>query len=152
MIDDKLSTVLPYVSMSAVKRVKDHLPIPTECNICGSPVRLGCNFEIYGESYGDWPYMYICKNTKCKAYVGLHPKTDLPLGTLADSQTRSARKESKSYFLTLSSVKFKNDRNKSYRWLANKLNINKSKCHFGMFYILTCNKAKDICKAEINNL
>ncbi len=41
----------------------------------------------------DWPWVYICEG--CGSYVGMHPFTDIPLGTLADAATREARKECK---------------------------------------------------------
>lgn len=88
---------LPHVSRKALKRIKDALPKPTACNCCSAPVELVENSEIYnGRSFGDWPYAYLCRS--CGAYVGLHPDTDLPLGTLADKRLRDARKVSKAPF------------------------------------------------------
>ena len=82
---------LPYVSRRNLKKVTYPLPKPTSCNICGGEGILIGNHYCYGLPRGDWPYVYLC--TKCSASVGLHPHTDLPLGTLADSTTRRRRKE-----------------------------------------------------------
>src|SRR5690606_31465936 len=80
---------LPYISRQALHRVKDWMPPPSCCPYCGGPVRLVKNCEIYrGRAYGAWPYAYWCQ--PCDAFVGLHPETDLPLGTLADRELREA--------------------------------------------------------------
>ena len=130
-------------SKSAIKRVKDTLPIPESCNRCGSNfVVIANNSEIYGRPYGKWPWIYICQD--CEARVGMHPFTNIPLGTLADLETREARKSAKSAFYVL---KNKQDWNRSqaYYWLAERIGIDVSECHFGWFEVDRCNKAKDIC-------
>ena len=90
---------LPFLSRSALKRVRDRLVPPTCCHFCKGEVQLVSNGHIYGREYGEWPYAYMCVG--CGAYVGVHPHTDLPLGTLADSFTREARKVAKTPFMTL---------------------------------------------------
>lgn len=137
---------LPYVSRRALKRVKDSLPIPEDCNNCGLPVELVSNAEIYGREYGDWPYAYRC--ISCDSYVGLHPDTDLPLGTLADKQTREARKSYKGSFFTLCDFRGWS-RNQGYAWLAKQMGIEKSQCHWGMFSVAQAEMAGSICQKAI---
>ncbi|AFV50654.1 hypothetical protein G169_gp41 [Pseudomonas phage AF] len=114
---------LPLVSRSAIRRVKDWLPPPTCCPYCNGPVALVNNSEIYrGKSYGDWPYAYWCK--PCDAMVGLHPFTDLPLGTLADRDLREARKDAKQIWQTIQSAEGWT-RSQAYAWLAKQMQIPK---------------------------
>lgn len=125
------SDVLPFVSRRALHKVRHYLTAPTVCHYCDSSVVLVPNSEVYGgRSFGEWPFCYACQG--CGAYVGLHPKTDLPLGYLANASTRAARKAAKLPFGTLTRCHFK-DRNKAYAWLAGELHIEPLVCHFSMF-------------------
>ncbi|GGY87892.1 zinc-finger-containing protein [Shewanella fodinae] len=135
---------LPYISRKALKRVGDDaLPIPTKCE-CGGKVILSKNSVIYnGKEYGDWPFVYHC--TCCDRYVGLHPNTDIPLGTLADKCLRDARKSCKPPFNKIWQLGFMS-RDEAYIWLANKLDIDKTKCHFGLFDENMCEKARTLCE------
>lgn len=142
-----MTCLLPYVSAKAVLKVKDRLPIPTKCHYCGGEVRLASNKEIYnGTEYGSWPYIYLCDC--CKSYVGLHPQTHLPLGTLADGRTRGARKQ-KLLFLDLVQEHFGGDRAAGYAWLADQMGIPVSQCHWGMFDVEQCNVAAAICARRV---
>lgn len=122
---------LPYISRRALRRVKDALPPPETCPYCGGPVRLVENSEIYrGRSYGDWPYAYRCG--PCDARVGLHPGTDLPLGTLANAELRSLRVEAKAQWQRV--VQGRGwGRSQGYKWLAEEMGIPAAECHFGHF-------------------
>lgn len=136
---------LPHVSRKALKRVKDWLQPPTICNCCGESAIVLCNNrEIYnGQSYGNWPYAYRC--IACKAYVGLHPDTDLPLGTLADSGTREARRVGKDLFHKITELFFGNDRSQAYGWLAVTMAIKPAVCHFSMFDESEACRAAEVC-------
>jgi len=135
---------LPVSSRRALKRIQHPAPIPTECNCCGGHrVALVENSEIYhGRSYGEWPYAYLCRD--CGAYVGLHPVTDIPLGTLADKPLRDARNSCKRPFEMI----WRNgamSRKDAYAWLAKGLGIRAEECHFGLFDIERCQRARDLC-------
>lgn len=138
---------LPFVSRKALKRITHRLPVPTQCNCCGSfEVSLVNNSSIYGKSYGDWPYAYFCKD--CKSYVGLHKATDLPLGTLADAQTRRLRKKVKEAFMVLQRVKFAGDRDKAYAWLSIHLLLDPRYCHVSMMSSTLCEEALAVIDKE----
>lgn len=140
---------LPHVSRRALKRIGDDAaPIATQCHYCNGELALVSNKEIYGRECGDWPYAYLCRG--CGAYVGLHPNTDIPLGTVADRALREARKVGKTAFLGLKHLKGWS-RKEAYAWLREKLELPAEKCHWGMFDIETCQKSQWICAAEINN-
>ncbi|RAW91466.1 MULTISPECIES: zinc-finger-containing protein [unclassified Photorhabdus] len=133
-------------SVRAIQRVKDPLPIPVRCRYCCGHITIAHHEKIFGKAYSKWPWLYIC--TSCCAYVGMHPFTDIPLGTLADKATRNARLSSKRYFEEIwQSGKL--SRTDAYKWLAKRLGINKCECHFGWFDIDTCYRAKEICKQKI---
>lgn len=126
----------------AVRRVLESLPVPHKCHLCdGTNITLEKNSVVYnGKEYGDWPYIYLC-NT-CRAYVGLHPETNIPLGTLADEETRQARKLCKDPFEKLwRSGKW--HRNEAYQKLANALDIDKAECHFAWFTVEMCYEARE---------
>lgn len=130
---------LPYISRRSLRRVKDRISVQSICNCCGGTARLVSNDEIYGREYGDWPYAYLCSD--CGAYVGLHPNTDLPLGTLADRPTREARKASKALFFDVLMKRYGKDRNRAYAHLAAEMGIDQRRCHFGLFGVAECQAA-----------
>ncbi|HHK1125480.1 TPA: zinc-finger-containing protein [Pseudomonas aeruginosa] len=137
---------LPHVSRGALKRIKHPQPIPTNCPFCGSDVELVNNSEIYGREYGDWPYAYKCEDwdDDCGAYVGLHPETDLPLGTLADKPLRDSRNRCKKPFERIWRDGLMS-RADAYAWLAKQLGLSAAECHFGLFDVDRCERAKRIC-------
>lgn len=135
-------------SRSAIARVLDPLPAPTTCPHCNSRVELVNNEIVYGRPYGDWPWMFLCTAAACRAYVGLHPFTDIPLGTLADKRTREARQRAKAAFNPLWSSathKRRDARSKAYAWLARQLGIKMRECHIGWFDVATCERVVEAC-------
>lgn len=143
---------LPYVSRKALNRVTDYVEPPEQCPNCGNPVELVNNSEIYGREYGDWPYAYRCVDHKgCDSYVGLHPHTDLPLGTLADSFERQVRKDNKAHFLALQKQNRWN-RKQAYAWLATRMGIPLSQCHWGFFGVEQASLAGAICEEALEQM
>ncbi len=140
---------LPHVSRKALRRVKDALPVPVDCRYCGMDVALVNHSEIYGREYGDWPYAYLCRS--CGAYVGLHPNTDLPLGTLADRYLRSARKGHKTYFAKMQKT-MGWTRSEAYAYLAEKMELPVPECHWGWFEIEQCEQAGAICRDKLEGI
>lgn len=137
------------VSKRATAKVKDALSAPTTCNCCESDaIEIADNSKVYnGRSYGKYPWIYLCGD--CGAYVGIHPFTNIPLGTLANAEMRDARKASKAYFTPLYESGDM-DRNEAYARLADKLGIPKSECHFAWFDVEMCEKAKIACEQIAN--
>lgn len=140
---------LPFVSRKALKRVKNPLPAPENCPYCEAAVRLVGHAEIYGgREFGDWPYVYLCSGDECSAYVGLHPATDIPLGTLANTDLRRARKENKRVFMAVIAG-YVMSRTEAYQWLAEAMGIPVAECHWGWFDIEQCELAGRICAEEL---
>lgn len=124
-------------SRKALARVPDPLPAPTHCK-CGRPVEIVHHNDVYGRSYGEWPWMYRC--SACDVRVGMHPFTDIPLGALADEELRRARKLCKTPFdkLWQGGAMSRDD---AYQRLAAHLGIAISDCHFGLFDAHRCHVA-----------
>jgi len=134
-------------SRKRIKRVLNPLPAPTHCPYCDSPVGMSSNIQVYGQTYGTWPWIFLCTNPFCMAYVGMHPFTNIPLGTLADKRTREARKKAKEVFNPLwQSARM--TRTEAYKWLASRLAIDPGECHIGWFDAETCHQVVRICTAE----
>lgn len=132
------------VDPTAVARVKNPLPVPEQCPRCsGTSVLVVNNSAIYGKQYGKWPFAYYCDG--CGAYVGMHPGTNIPLGTLADEVTRAARRDCKTPFESVWKSGLLS-RTAAYQWLAEQLGISVDECHFGWFEADTCQRAKTLCE------
>ena len=107
--------------------IKHSLPIPTHCdNCCSVNVQFVNNEIVYGKSVGSWPYAYYCAD--CRASVGCHPKTKIPLGRLADWATRQLRSRAHNEFDLLWRNGYMS-RDKAYKWLAQALEIDVTQCH-----------------------
>lgn len=131
---------MPPNDPQAMARVTDRLAIPHICGHCGCLVKLVHNSVIYGRAFGEWPWAYQCSNQACGAYVGVHPLTDLPLGTLATALIREARKRAKAEFNPLwESGRL--SRPKAYALLAERMGIPVNECHFAWFDVGRCHKA-----------
>lgn len=144
--------VVPWFpSRSAINRVRDVLPVPQKCPYCGGEVHLYHHEHVYRKVFGEWPWMYKCVNfPRCDASVGLHKFTHLPLGTLADKKLRTLRNSVKAEFHKLQKH-WGYNRTDMYTWLANRMGIDKSRCHFGWFDTEMCNFAHHVLAAELNS-
>ena len=127
-------------SRSATARVKNPIPVPEICPYCNGKVECLKNSEVYnGKEYGDWPWVYVCENRD--AYVGLHPFTAMPLGTLANEPLRLWRSKAKKAFYGWAYVTGIRDRKISYPILAEKMGIPLAEAHFGWFDLDRCKQA-----------
>ncbi len=135
---------------AAVGSVKNVLPAPTECRYCGSGVALVNNKEMYGRCIGLWPWAYKC--TGCDAYVGLHPKTAIPLGTLANASLRAHRSAFKGVFnqLWVASLDGRWSRTRAYKWLADTMKIPVNECHGAWFDEAQCIAATQYCRVQLS--
>lgn len=114
-----------------MSKIEDALPIPKQCdNCCSVNIELTSNQIIYGKEYGEWPYIYFCSD--CRAAVGCHKNTEIPLGRMADRQTRKLRTKAHNEFDKLWQGGLMT-RKKAYNWLASELGIESSECHISWF-------------------
>lgn len=120
---------------------------PTICRYCGSPVVYTSNAEIYGREYGEGR-CYLCRN--CRAFVGVHPGTDTPLGTLANEELRRYRKAAHFWFDKIwKSPTRITTRDKAYKWLSKELGLPKEETHIGMFEKEQCEKVMEISQRRL---
>ncbi|WP_369597392.1 zinc-finger-containing protein [Rhodoferax sp. TH121] len=135
-------------SRKAIARVTNPLPVPTECPHCGECCGIVNNSEIYGREYGEWPWAVLCSG--CRAYVGLHPFTGIPLGTLATEPIRKARSAAKDEFNKLWQ-RGAMTRSAAYAWLAGALGIaNVNECHIGWFDVAQCDAVIAAVKQKVS--
>ncbi len=119
---------------------KARLPRPTNCDNCNSTdIKLCDNKELYGESKGVWPLIYLCN--ACGAAVSCHVETDHPMGKMADRPTRRLRSQAHKQFDRLWADGLIN-RDKAYEELSNHMLLTLDECHISMF-------GQEQCKAVI---
>ena len=103
---------------------------PTICRYCGSTVVYTSNAEIYGKEYGTGK-CYLCRN--CRAFVGVHPGTDTPLGTLANAELREWRKEAHFWFDRIWKKPTRiTTRYNAYGYLARKMGLPREDTHWNV--------------------
>lgn len=131
--------------MNTIQRV--FVPSITVCSLCGAPVQYTNNRAVYGKPLGEWPMIYLCTNSHCRAYVHCHTGSSTPLGTMADGNTRRMRKAAHDAFDSLWK-KGEMSRLQAYDWLADQLEMPIDKCHIGMFDATQCQRVIDVVKAR----
>lgn len=119
-----------------------------ECPYCGRGASLVDSKAIYRESHG---MVWLCN--PCQAWVGVHKNDgkNRPLGTLANEETRHARRMAHERFDPIwqartAKNKSKNKtRGEAYAWLAEHLGIPADDCHIALFDLKTCVRVVEIC-------
>ena len=120
------------------------------CSYCGQITCLVKGSDIYkkyNKLYSE-KYFYYCK--QCDAYVGCHPNTKNPLGTVANKTLRKLRNSCHNSFDKIWKNKYLS-RSKAYKWLASELNISLKQCHIGMFDEQMCLEAIKKCDNYLSN-
>lgn len=126
--------------------IRSIMPAPTKCRFCASKVVYTTHARIYGgRTYSDWPFIYLCEG--CGASVGVHAGTTHPLGTLADIKTKNARKAAHAAFDPIWKTK-QMKRGEAYKWLAEKLDIERWRCHISWFDVDFCELVVKHCAAR----
>lgn len=124
--------------------IPDALPEPLKCDSCGdNRIAFINNRIIYGKPMGAWPFCFYCY--ECRASVGVHLHTRIPLGRMADSDTKKLRKQAHEWFDPIwLRYKFLT-RPQAYEWLADKLGIPLSTCHFARMTNLQLKQTEKVC-------
>lgn len=126
-------------SRGAERKVRHAQPAPDNCPYCHAKVEITTNDAVYGVKRGRWAWIFVCR--PCNAYVGMHAYTGIPLGTLADNDTRRARMLCKRPFDALH-YSGKLSRSDAYRRLARRMRIPRRECHFAWFDSDQCMQAE----------
>lgn len=100
-----------------------------DCPDCGDSMTLVADRVFTG---------YRCRNLECRGVHGCHPD-GTPVGTPADRDTRKARMRAHEAFDRLWKTE-KMTRTRAYIWLANMLDVERDKCHIGLFDVTMCKK------------
>ena len=130
--------------MGLNKQQIDKLSIPKICRYCGNEVVFTSNAEIYGREYGNGK-CYLCR--RCRAFVGVHTGTIIPLGTLANDELRNARKQAHNEFDKLwKGPTRRMTRYNAYRWLAKEMNLERKDTHIALFEVEQCKKVIELLK------
>jgi hypothetical protein len=103
--------------MQSAAAYSDALPIPEFCDVC-------CSVNLFFDS-GVW----FCPD--CHASVTCHRDTNIPLGRMADRQTRRLRILAHAEFDKLWTERLVT-REKAYHWLSAQLEIELHACHIGV--------------------
>lgn len=116
------------------------------CNYCSQEAKRVTGKETYPHRPDLFhKIIYECK--PCDASVGCHPGTDKPLGSLANRKLRSKRRAAHAVFDPLWKSG-RMPRQRAYQWLADLLEIHRTKCHIGMFDEETCQLVINFCKQD----
>ncbi len=112
---------------------------PQRCPFCNSRVSLIESAKIYGCHYR---FIYLCNSyPKCDARVKCHPRTIIPMGTLADKELRRWRSLVHRKFDPLWQSGVFPSRQTAYKWLSKAMKLPLEKTHVAMFNIRQCQRA-----------
>jgi hypothetical protein len=121
------------------------------CIECGKMGALVTGQRIYPHL----PHLHAKPYFRCEcgAYVGCHPRTEIPLGYPAGPLTRRARNHAHEVFDRLWLVKSEREkiskseaRAAGYTWLATALGIDPKDCHISHFDAKTCARVVLACQ------
>jgi hypothetical protein len=113
----------PHFPGAPMATITDALPPPKKCDNCQSK-----RVRHYKDTKHDNRAMYVC--LECKSSVYCHEGTRVPLGYMADAETRLLRIKAHEEFDRLWQHKLIT-RDAAYDWLARQLGIPDSAAHIG---------------------
>jgi hypothetical protein len=100
---------------------------PKVCDACSSPsIIYTTEADVKGTNKRKWPYIWYCRN--CKASVGCHPNTNLPLGYMASPYISHLRATLHAIIDPLWQSKL-GTRKEIYSWIAKELCLSDEFCH-----------------------
>lgn len=104
------------------------------CPYCGGKAEYHPDSKAFyhGRDYGP---LWAC--SPCGAWVGVHRRTNEPLGELADRETRQARMDAHDAFDPLWQSG-RMSRGEAYLWLQEQLGLTPGECHIGRFTVEQC--------------
>ena len=126
------------------KKANRTKPEVVRCPYCGAIAVIRPAAEIYQDTKRK-DLLYVCRNyPACKAYVGIYPGTQKPMGPLANGDLRNLRIRAHRKFdrLWQSGIMSRQD---AYRWLADYFCLPLREAHIGMFAEYRCNELIKKC-------
>ena len=126
------------MTSSVADRVQHRLPRPVKCDCCVSPrVHLQKRSFMGMRVYSEWDLIWHCLD--CLALVGTHEGTDIPLGYMADRDTRDARYQAHKVFDPMWRRR-KMSKADAYIWMASVLGLPLAEAHIGMLDYEQCHR------------
>lgn len=120
------------------------------CPYCGTQASLRPDSVVHGEK-ARGARLYICdRYPMCDAYVGVHEKTGLPLGTLANRRLRQRRRHAHRLFDTLWTSGLMRKR-QAYEWMRAKFGLREDQAHIGHFSEYMCEALIAECGKFLQN-
>ena len=116
------------------------------CDYCGRQARFVDSTVVYGRSHG---MIYYCPG--CKAWVGVHKGTSVPLGRLANAELRKARTAAHAAFDPIWRH-HRLTRCKAYSWLAAQMGLPAELTHIALFDVAQCTAVINICKNRMEDI
>jgi len=111
-----------------------------KCPYCNKPTILRPSSFVYGKNAPDYGWFWLCvRYPRCDAYVGCHPGTQRPLGTLANKALRTLRINAHNLFDQLWK-KGKLDRKQCYLLLQDATNLPPRDAHISRLNNEQCKK------------
>lgn len=115
------------------------------CPYCGQQATQVSGKVIYPHRPDLYDRLFwLCE--PCNAYVGCHYGTSRPLGRLANSELRLAKRQAHVAFDKIWQHKHLT-RRKAYAWLARQMGLTLETCHIGMFDVNQCEQVVRMCAA-----
>ncbi len=106
------------------------------CNYCGKTAERVTGQDVYPHRPDLFRrYFWMCR--PCRAWVGCHERTGVPLGRLARAELRRLKMDAHSALDPLWKL-YGWKRVWVYQWLSRELKIPADKCHIGMFDEAQC--------------
>lgn len=127
-----------------VKRVNIH------CQYCGSKAVLRSATAVHvGNRRGDG-YVYVCARYPfCDSYVGVHPDTRKPMGTLANRALREKRVKAHRAFNQLWEYGYMTKK-EAYHWLQLLFGLPEDMAHIAQFSDYRCEKLICACQSFLS--
>lgn len=127
------------------RRIYDFPPV-APCPSCGGIKKELVNGKLIYPHRPDLAHKMFWRCADCdKSYVGCHPDTTVPLGTLADEETRRARCTAHNAFDQLWRSGLMK-RREAYAWLAKALELPPEECHISWFGAETCERVTKLAQ------
>ena len=120
--------------------------MPVLCEYCKREAKIVTGGALYGRKDLDHKLFWKCD--PCDAWVGCHPSTSFPLGSLANADLRLARRATHAAFDRMWKTGGMT-RSQSYDWLAQAMQLPHHLCHIGMFDEAACTRAQKLCNERM---
>jgi len=124
-----------------------------KCPYCNKPTILRPSSFVYGKNAPDYGWFWLCvRYPRCDAYVGCHPGTQRPLGTLANKSLRNLRVTTHTNFDQLWK-QGKISRKESYLLLQDALNLQPEQAHISRLNERECQRIiKLMCSGSLESV